>query len=114
MTTKGTESLSSILSSAARFLRFSSTLSWIKTVECEMKSMKQTRRPLTKLAQGMSGWNSFVSVLNTTRCNICNPSFNVDASFGYFFKSQFAGICLIKLNPSTYMIPVEARDIGGH
>ena len=42
---------------------------WRRTVESEMKAMKQTWGPLTKLAQTRSEWRSFVAALKTTGCN---------------------------------------------
>ena len=42
---------------------------WRRTVEDEMKDMRQTWGSLTKLAQDRSKWRAFVAALNTTRCN---------------------------------------------
>ena len=44
-------------------------MTWRRTVEGEIKEMKQTWGTLTKLAQDRNDWRAFVAALHTTRCN---------------------------------------------
>ena len=45
-------------------------MTWRRTVEGEIKEMKQTWGTLTKLAQDRNDWRAFVAGLHTTKCVI--------------------------------------------